>query len=152
MVVNLQGTSRTTGTLVEILTNVRKVTHMKSVVFKYVRRILIAELIIIFILLPMDVRSVFLFLGIIFFIFALFRTINVVVDGKTVKIGKGFAGGSGYSNQILISKLLESVLGDNRALERGKTMVLDKSTLVMIIMSITNVLLYLASEQVLKML
>jgi hypothetical protein len=110
---------------------------------KHIRNIAIGEIIIYLCIRPGDLEVFFLFFGIILIIISLFSVINVIVDGRTAKIGRGFSSGGGYSNRLLVAKFLQATFGTDKLYDRGKEMNLDRINISMIVGGLLNILLYL---------
>ncbi len=109
---------------------------------KYLRIFFTVEMILYLLINPSDLERFFLFNGIMAIILCLFSILNVIVDGRTVKIGRGFSSGGGYVNHLLIAKLLQTVYGTEKLYDRGKGIQLDLVNIVIFIGGMINILLY----------
>jgi len=106
------------------------------------RNFFIVELILYLSINPSDLERFFLFDGIMAIILCLFSIVNVIVDGRTLKIGRGFSSGGGYVNHLLIAKLLQTVYGTEKLYDRGKGIQLDIVNIVIFLGGMINILIY----------
>jgi len=113
---------------------------------KYLRNIFLGELAVLFLLAPIDLKTFFLSTGILTIIFGLFSIINVIVDGRTVKVGKGFSAGGGYSNRLLVAKFLQATFGNEHLYDRGHGMKFDGRHVIIFIVGIINIAIYALIE------
>lgn len=111
--------------------------------YQYLRNYFIGQSIVYLIFRPSDLEMFFFASGVFTLILCAFCIVNVVVDGKTVKIGKGFSSAGGEVNRLLIGKLLQSVFGTEYLYDRGHGMRFDLVSICMLLAGIINIIIYI---------
>ena len=110
---------------------------------KYVGYLLLGviEIIAYFYMMPHNLEMFFMGWGLFFFALLIYNIFNVFADGSMASVGDGFAGNAG--KQVLVSKLAESLYGENKNDKREGGGLLDPSNIFFLILTFINIVGYI---------